>query len=588
LNGFPLVFSNPWGALALLGLPAVVVIHCLQQKSRALKISTLFLLERHGPDSKEGRRLTWMRGSPAFWLQVLCILILTWLLLEPRWIRTNAVQRVVVVVDSSLSMEAFKSDLVERIASRLHSLTSLAPRTYWTLSDTDSSHPQLYEGFDLGEMEEKLRTWSPSLPYHDLSGPLELARSLAPPEAVVILVTDRPREVPNGVDLLEIGEPIENCGLVGLRLSGTGDDLGWQVLVHNYGQKPAHRNWWIEMEGRKTDPEPLDLEPGHSKVLKGKFPPGLDRLTVCLDGDRFSLDDRMPIARPVPKRLSVDLRGDDSSMDLFVRLTQTLPALAAARPGEPADLAFVTIAPQTLIPEDTRSSVVLFNDPGSHTALEGEPFVVENDPLNEDLNWQGLIIQPNAPIKPDPRDHVLLWKDHNPVIYIRTLSGSHQQLIFNFNFPASNATRLPAFVLLIERFLETIRKEKSAPEVGNTELSEQISLAADAHGGTVTMSDSAGNKSSLPAQPRMSVRAPVQPGFFSLVQDGNSLFSGAAGFGDARESDFSPSATGDTLTAHQARQVELNTRSDMFTPLWIVLIGVLLISYWAITRLRQS
>lgn len=588
MNGLPFVFANPWGALALLGLPAVIAIHCLQQKSRTLQISTLFLLERLAPDSKEGRRFTWVRSSLAFWLQILCVLLLTWLLLEPRWLRADAVQRVVLVLDSSISMQAFKNDLVAKVSPRLHALASLAPRTYWTLLETDPQHPTLYEGLDLAAMEQKLQGWTPSLPAHDPSHALELARTLAPRDTVVIFVTDRPHEVPGGVDLLAIGESIENCGLIGLRITGTGSDLEWQVMAQNYGQKAAHRFWWIELAGQKSERQPLDLEPGHSKVLKGKFPPDMDHLEICMDSDRFQLDDRMLIVRPQPKRLSIDLRGDDATTELFVHLTQILPALAAVQPGQTADLAFISTSPQSLIPKDAHSAIILFNNPVANESYIGGPFAVEDDPLNQDLNWQSLVVQPSPPLKLEPQDHVLLWKERNPMIYIRTLPGDRRQLVFNFNFPTSNATRLPAFVLLLSRFIESIRVEKRAPEIRNMELAESLTLAADAQGGSFIVRDSSGSESKVDARAFVTLRAPSLPGAFSITQGGQLLLSGATQFADARESDFRTATTIDTLSDHRAKLMELHTQSEATTPLWLVLIGGLIIAYWGVTSPRRS
>ncbi len=586
MNGLPFVFANPWGALALLGLPVVIAIHCLQQKSRKLQVSTLFLLERLAPDSKEGRRWTWVRGSPAFWLQILCVLIMTWLLLDPRWLEANAVQRVVLVLDSSISMRAFTRDLPARTSPRLHALASLAPRTYWTLLETDPSRPVLYQGLDLTALEQKLRTWTPLLPAHDPSHALDLARSLAPRDALVIFVTDRPHEVPGGVDLLAIGEPIENCGLVGSRIRGTGDDLEWQVVAQNYGQKTAHRSWWIEFAGQKTAQQSLDLEPGHPRILKGRFPPGLDRLEVCLDPDRFSLDDRMAIVRPQPKLLTVDLLGDDSTIDLYARLAQTLPSLAMVQAGQPADFAFMTVNPKAPFPGSGLSSVMLLHSPDAPGKFEGEPFVAEDDPLNQDLNWQGLIIQPGESPQVGAGDRVLLWKDHTPVIYVRTLAGDRRQLIFNFDFPTSNATRLPAFVLLISRFVESLRVDKRAPETLNAELAESLTVAADPRGGPVILHDAQGGETEIPAGALLTLRVPSLPGFFSATQGGQTLLSGAAQFADARESDFSAAATLDTLADHRVKLVELHTRADAVTPLWLILIGVLLILYWAVTSPR--
>jgi hypothetical protein len=585
---FPIVFANPWGALALLGVPAVIAIHCLQQKSRKLSVSTLFLLERLAPDSKEGRSLTWLRSSLAFWLQLLCVLLLTWLLVEPRWLEKNFVQRVTLVLDSSLSMRAFSDEIVARTSPRLRALASLAPRTYWTVIETDPTKPTLYEGFDLAALDNKLQSWKPSLPAHDPTHALELARSLAPRDALVIFVTDRPHEIPSGTDLLAIGEPIENCGLVGCKLSGSGDDLHWQVMVQNYGKKSAHRAWWMEIAGQKTQEQSVDLEPGHPQVLKGIFPRGIDRLEVCLEPDRFSLDDRMAIVRPKPKEMTVDLLSDDSTVDLFTKLAQTIPSLATVQPGEQADIAFRALDPHIPVPGNAVSSVTVFNSPDDHDGFTGGPFAMEDDPLNLDLNWQALGVQLLDTTPVTPQDHVLLWKGQKPVIFVRTLAGDRRELVFNFNFSTSNASRLPAFVLLVSRFVESVRQDKLAPETRNAELAEPLLVTTDPTKGAVIVHGSDGNEAKLEAASLSSLSAPSVPGFFTVTQGDETLLTGAAQFADARESDFSTATTEDTLASHAARLVDLQTRADAWAPLWLVALGALLVSSWAATTSRRT
>ncbi len=39
-----MIILNPWGFLALLGIPIVVYIHMLQRRSKRIPVSTLFLL----------------------------------------------------------------------------------------------------------------------------------------------------------------------------------------------------------------------------------------------------------------------------------------------------------------------------------------------------------------------------------------------------------------------------------------------------------------------------------------------------------------------------------------------------------------
>ena len=120
-------FGNPLGWLALLGIPAVVFIHLLQVRSRRVRVSTLFLLDPSGFERKGGRKLDRLRRSPLLWIQLVSVLVATWLLVEPRWLREDTTLNVVLVVDGSASMSAYRGAAEEALASyrRYHD----APRT---------------------------------------------------------------------------------------------------------------------------------------------------------------------------------------------------------------------------------------------------------------------------------------------------------------------------------------------------------------------------------------------------------------------------------------------------------------------------
>ena len=53
------IFANPAGLWVLLGVPAILAIHFLQQRARVARTSTWFLIEKLAPDSARGR--TWDR-----------------------------------------------------------------------------------------------------------------------------------------------------------------------------------------------------------------------------------------------------------------------------------------------------------------------------------------------------------------------------------------------------------------------------------------------------------------------------------------------------------------------------------------------
>jgi hypothetical protein len=171
---------------------------------------------------------------------------------------------------------------------------------------------------------------------------------------------------------------------------------------------------------------------------------------------------------------------------------------------------------------------------------------------------------------------------------LRTLAEGRRQLVFNFNFSTSNAARLPAFVLLVSRFIELVRQDKLAPEARNVELAEPLIVTTDPQKGAVTLHDTDGSAATTDAQALTNLRAPTLPGFFSVTQGDETLLSGAAQFADARESDFSTATTEDTLASHAARLIDVQTRADAWAPFWLVLLTALLIGSWAATTRRAA
>src|SRR6516225_2516595 len=108
-------FSHPAGFFALLAVPAVLLIHFLQRESRQVTVSTLFLLDVLAPESAAGRRFERLRQSVPLWLQLLSALLLTWLIVQPRWVRRHSVQQIVLLLDSSVSMSAFHTETLKAL-----------------------------------------------------------------------------------------------------------------------------------------------------------------------------------------------------------------------------------------------------------------------------------------------------------------------------------------------------------------------------------------------------------------------------------------------------------------------------------------
>ena len=197
--------------------------------------------------------------------------------------------------------------------------------------------------------------------------------------------------------------------------------------------------------------------------------------------------------------------------------------------------------------------------------------MAENNPLTAGLSWNGLLCKQTDPIPAKDGDEVLLWQGERPLVFLRG-GRVNRALVVNFDVRQSNADRLPAFVVLLHRFLESIRAEKVAPERLNVETDQALTLASDPAQGP--LKSSAGD---------YAARAPSAPGFFEVTQGGRPLLTAAAYFSDAREADFRDAAAADTTSGDRAKLVEHNSQQDILWPLFALLLGAACLANWALT-----
>ena len=192
------VFGNPAGFLALLAVPAILAIHFLQRESRQVETSTLFLLEQLAPESAQGRRLERLRSSVPLWLQLAAAFLATWLLAQPRWVRPDAAQHVMLVLDSTVSMTAFRDEMLRAVDEDSARLARAAAHTEWEAIESDPARPTVYSGPSREALLAALRAWKPHMGTHDPGPQIQAAQAILGGKGTLIFVTDRKRPIPPG------------------------------------------------------------------------------------------------------------------------------------------------------------------------------------------------------------------------------------------------------------------------------------------------------------------------------------------------------------------------------------------------------
>ena len=591
-----LTLANPAGLWALLGLPAVLLIHFLQRKAVVLPLSTLFLLEKTQRESASGRRFDRLMNSVPLWLQLASVLVLTWLLAEPRYQKPRSVQRIAVVLDASASMSVSKDDLAKRLIEALPALKGLATEAEYTLFESSPNTARLYAGSSTEQLAATLRAWNPRGGLTDPTHALRLARSLVSREGIVVYGTDTPlANPPFDACVLSLGKPVDNVGFTGARFETKEGALVWQALVRNYSAKPQERTWTIEADGRRSEPATIHLDPGAIVTLQAAFPQEAKSAVVRLAADAFTLDDVLPLVAPKPKSLRLFTATGHAFEGLVKRLVHSLDAVEPVTDAAQADLVIARYDPLDPVLPAGNAAVFVHDETRSGQYLHGG-IVPERHPLIDGLNWQSLLVRETIELERKPADTVLLWQGPRALIFVQKETPANgpaaTRLCFNFDLGLSNAERLPAFAVLLHRFADSIRRAKIAPEAAILETGQPVDVArqtgADAPPLTATFTPADGGPATAVALPRIPFPAPADPGFLRVRQGDQVLLDAAVHFGDTREADFSQCAPTDTLAKASGGAVERHTEEDHWWRLWFILVLAALLVSWHFTRERVA
>jgi len=585
------VFANPAGLWALTAIPVVLLIHFLQRRAKVIPSSTLFLLEKTWRESATGRRFDRLLQSVPLWMQLLAVLLVAWLLSEPRIRKAQRTQRIAIVLDSSASMTVCKDTLIRKLAESLPKLQGFATISEYTLLESTPGKPKLYSGTSVRELTRSLVSWQPREGITDPSYALRLARSLVSREGIVVYATDTPpAQPPFDTRVISTGQPISNVGFTGISFATEEGALLWRAAICNHSDQSADREWRLQFPGQpNTETHQVHLAPHAIVTIQGSMPPGQAKARLLLSPDRFTLDDELPLINPQPKTLVFFPSSSPALAELSEKLTRALAPLEVTHDTSSADLSLVSYDPlDPILPAG--NAVVFVNDSTKPGAYLRGGIVAERHPFMDGLNWQTLLVRESLQIETKPSDTVLLWQDTRPLIFLRSQPAiantkASRQLCINFDPHLSNAATQPAFVLLLHRFAESIRESKVAPVADNLETGQTIRPAIpdapESQPVSITTLDldgkTVGKSNVIPGQP---IRLPGDPGFIHISRGDKVILDAAIHFGDTREADFSACAPADTLSSTTGSAIERQTDED---PWWrysvLALLAVLLASW---------
>ena len=457
----------PLAALALLAIPAIVLLYFLKVRRPEVRVATLMFWRPYVADRQANAPWQRLRPSLLLLLQLLAALLLALGLMRPGLIGAAGVaSTTVVMIDASPSMQA--SDVAptrfQAAVERARSLSDQLKPGQEMAIVVLGEHAQLLAApsGDSATLHAALERARPAGVAGDFAEGISLANSILAgrPGGSIILIADghsrvpaSPPRVAAGFTYLPVGVSGENAAIESISRSATGSVF---LRLANYDR--SARDLKVEMradgrlvdvlrqhlDGNSTADQSWDRLPERTQVLEARLVPG----------DALVLDDAawLVIAEP-PKRSVLLVTAENGFLQRALTLRPGVEVTTVKpgdyKPGRYDLYVFDGFVPAGKLPEPA----LLVNPPPGQgpVALGGQldPGAVlpgnARDPLLRDVSLKDVHVQAAGAPKQVPAGWrpvvtaaaapLLLVRDEEPRDALLTFDLHHSDLPLRASFP---------------------------------------------------------------------------------------------------------------------------------------------------------
>jgi hypothetical protein len=552
-------------AWLLLGIPLLLLIHCLRVKRKKQVISTFFLVEKMTFHSQRGAGWKRLISRVPLWMQTLMILVMVLLAMGLQGSVETSKMSLALVVDRSASMSAFRKELLDKVEKLAQDLASQTSKLEFQLFSSRWEDGEYYRGESIDELMLALENMPLDQGHHDLweniSRIQQRLRAQASAHGAIeaqglLLVTDHMPRDDLDIPWLSVGESIDNVGIVGyspIREAMTNKgDTQWQILLSNHS--PLTQRRVLNLNGEKlTD---LSFAAQQMITYKGTWPVDADGLPeasikLSLSADAHSLDDEIQLCRPRTPELRVKV--DDS-----IKKTMFLESLKLVYPvlkwnGKRSELcdmfisADLDMSDDTLVQEGHKTTIspfgirVHFYGAVVDKAFSPLDILPSEHPWVRSLPWAELAGHLNAvgEASLEVHDEVLLWGGDIPLIFRRHHVSGDVGESWHFNVSMeSKIWRTAAMRLFLHRCLSELSAKLTSPRRENLPLPNVLSLSLESLSPLSLIWGDGTEETLHPSSHKVSLPLDGSKRQLKVLQDGREIYMGAFQFVDPRESDF--------------------------------------------------
>lgn len=481
-----MIFTNPWGLLALFSLPAILALHFFRDRRRVIRVGGLHLWDQSRTSLPAGRRFDRLLRSLSLLFQLLAALLLSLLVAGLDIPDSASVRHYTVILDDSVSMAArdARGETSARRAVRALSEWAGARDRYTLIAA--GVRPRVLAGpfAKREEMTEALARWSPRSVACDLEAASNLAAKFATGTGRILLVTDSEAPARSHPELFvvhAVGKPAPNIALAAadrVRVGPRKDRV--LVTVRSFAAQPEEALLRVHAGEAEVLARRLELKPGEAAPLEFETELVDQTLTLRLGDDALEEDNVARLAPVVTKTVRVLV--DDFGSDLRESFEKAIESVPYARvTGDPKAAAMVlTRDPKRYGSPGALRTYVLADPPSSGTlkvAQGRELFCDRASPLTADLPLEGVLWPYMADATTSTLAPPLIAHAGQPLFHL-TLERADGARFYALNLvrDKTNLFRQPAWPLLVQALIEECRLAIPGPTRSSFRTGEEVVL----------------------------------------------------------------------------------------------------------------
>jgi hypothetical protein len=499
-------FANPWGLLALLALPAIIVIHLYHRRFPPLVIAGLHLWTSETRQTIAGRRREKLPVSASLLLELAAALLLAVVFSEPHFAGISDTVHLVAVLDNSASMSAkpseaggvsFRDAAIDELERRAQGL----PRGSVVTLIVSGNRPIMLAGpaISWSDAKPRLLAWQPQAPRHSFEPAWDLGLQLVEKNGDLLFLTDQlpqmiqSREdqpgatdsgnrglIPNQMEWVSVGRRLDNLAISAARWTfdaGTGTGQVF-IRAQNYSRKPVN----FQLLGRKGETIVFrhagELPDQGASSFEAEVPGGLGRLTVELTAadDGLAIDNRVELIEPQTRMVTVAVSHPQT--DTVRAIRRVLDALPEVQMGDVESAQLVFAAADSLPESNPRrwwggiGPMSTAQDALQAAEDLAGPYLIDKrQPLLDGVLLNGVVW---GGVQPVAHDVTPLVSAGSRALVSRLNGTRTTGFVFNIDLSRSNLTESPDWPILIDNLVELRRESLPGLAQWNFRLGEEV------------------------------------------------------------------------------------------------------------------